>query len=285
MAQSGSTNSRAKRLKLSIPRLDACTIGGCPSPAARVLTMTAELAYAGAPSGSSAVIAGIIDYLKDRRLKPGDRLPSERDLAERLGAGRNAVREALATLVTLRMVESRPNSGIYLRHVEREGSFEALVMLADMGATPTPTEVAETMEVRAHLEALSARLACERRTEKDLERLSGVLQRTDVVLADNGNIAKVDTDFHIALVDATHNSVLVRVLNAFYRFTAKRREELFSDHAHGLASAREHRKLAEYIRQRNAGKAEALILEHMNRARNYWNILLEDKASKPKRFK
>jgi DNA-binding FadR family transcriptional regulator len=131
--------------------------------------MTAELAYAGAPSGSSAVIAGIIDYLKDRRLKPGDRLPSERDLAERLGAGRNAVREALATLVTLRMVESRPNSGIYLRHVEREGSFEALVMLADMGATPTPTEVAETMEVRAHLEALSARLACERRTEKDLE--------------------------------------------------------------------------------------------------------------------
>ena len=114
-------------------------------------------------SGSTAVIAGIISYLKERRLQPGDRLPSERDLAERLGAGRNAVREALATLVTLRMVESRPNSGIYLRHMERESSFEALVMLADMGATPTPPDIAETMEVRAHLEALSARLACQRR--------------------------------------------------------------------------------------------------------------------------
>lgn len=242
--------------------------------------MTPDPVHADAPSGTSAVIAGIIDYLKERRLQPGDRLPSERDLAERLGAGRNAVREALATLVTLRMVESRPNSGIYLRHMERESSFEAMVMLADMGATPTPTEVAETMEVRAHLEALSARLACERRTEEDLERLAGILQRTDQVLAEHGNIAKVDTEFHIALVDATHNSVLLRVLNAFYRFTAKRREVLFSDHAHGIASAREHRKLVEHIRNRDAGKAEALILKHMNRARNYWNTLLGDKTTK-----
>ena len=107
-------------------------------------------------TGSSAVIAGIIQYLKERRLQPGDRLPSERDLAERLGAGRNAVREALAKLVTLRMVESRSNSGIYLLHVERESSFEALVMLADMGANPTPTDISETLEVRAHLEALAA---------------------------------------------------------------------------------------------------------------------------------
>jgi DNA-binding FadR family transcriptional regulator len=234
-------------------------------------------------SGSSAVIAGIIDYLKERRLQPGDRLPSERDLAERLGAGRNAVREALATLVALRMVESRPNSGIYLRHVERESSFEALVMLADMGASPTPTEVAETMEVRAHLEALSARLACERRTLEDLERLVAILERTDQVLAAHGNIAKVDTEFHIALVDATHNSVLVRVLNAFYRYTAKRREVLFSDHTHGVTSAREHRKLVEHIRNRDAGKAEALILKHMNRARNYWSTLLGGPAAKPPR--
>lgn len=242
--------------------------------------MTSAPAHADAQSGSSAVIAGIIDYLKERRLQPGDRLPSERDLAERLGAGRNAVREALATLVTLRMVESRPNSGIYLRHMERESSFEALVMLADMGATPTPTEIAETMEVRAHLEALSARLACERRTEEDLGRLAAILQRTDEVLAEHGNITAVDTEFHIALVDATHNSVLVRVLNAFYRFTAKRREVLFSDHAHGVASAREHRKLVELIRQRDAERAEALILKHMNRARNYWSTLLGDSTPK-----
>lgn len=227
-------------------------------------------------SGTGAVIAGIMDYLRERRLQPGDRLPSERDLAERLGAGRNAVREALATLVTLRMVESRPNSGIYLRHMGRDSSFEAMVMLADMGATPTPTEVTETMEVRAHLEALAVRLACERRTDADLERLEEILAKTAEVLASNGNIAQVDTEFHIALVDATHNSVLVRVLHAFYRFTARRREVLFADRAQGVASSRDHRKLVSLVRDRDADKAEALILRHMKRARNYWSEVLGD---------
>jgi GntR family transcriptional regulator, transcriptional repressor for pyruvate dehydrogenase complex len=242
---------------------------------------TDKTAGQGRDTGPAAVIAGIIDYLRERRLQAGDRLPSERDLAERLGVGRNAVREALTTLITLRMVESRPNSGIYLRHVARESSFEAMVMLADMGATPTPTEVAETMEVRAHLETLSVRLACERRNDADLARLEDILDRTDAALAADGNIASLDTEFHIALVDATHNSVLVRVLNAFYRFTARRREVLFEDRLQAKASAREHRRLVGLMREREAAKAEALILRHMNRARNYWTELLSLSARKP----
>jgi GntR family transcriptional regulator, transcriptional repressor for pyruvate dehydrogenase complex len=225
-------------------------------------------------SGSTAVIAGIMSYLEERRLQPGDRLPSERDLAERLGVGRNVVREALATLAALRMLESRPNSGIYLRHMSRESSFEALVMLADMGATPTPTEVAETMEVRAHLEALAVRLACERRTDEDLKRLEDVLARTDALLREDGNIVKMDTEFHMALVDATHNSVLVRVLNAFYRFTAGRRSVLFADREHGKASAVDHRKLYKHIVNRDVAKAETAILRHMDRARTYWSVVL-----------
>ena len=133
-------------------------------------------------TGPSAAITGILRYLQERRLQPGDRLPSERDLAERLGVGRNAVREALATLVTLRMVESRPNSGIYLRHMSRESSFEVMVMLAELGAPPADNEIVESMEVRAHLETLSVRLACERRNDEDLARLQVLLQQADEVL-------------------------------------------------------------------------------------------------------
>lgn len=238
------------------------------------MTTTTDRPLESRANGVNTVIAGIITYLQERRLQPGDRLPSERDLALRLGVSRNVVREALATLVTLRMIESRPNSGIYLRHYARESSFEALVMLTDMGATPTPTEVAETMEVRGHLEVLAVRLACERRTEVDLERLEAVLRHTETLLEEGHNIVAADTDFHIALVGATHNSVLVRVLNAFYRFTSRRREAWFAVPAHGKASARDHRRLVEYVRQRDAGRAEALILRHMERARSYWSSVL-----------
>lgn len=230
-------------------------------------------------SGPSAAITGILRYLQERNLQPGDRLPSERDLAERLNVGRNAVREALATLVTLRMVESRPNSGIYLRHMSRESSFEVMVMLAELGAPPAGHEIAESMEVRAHLEALAVRLACERRNDEDLLRLRTLLDQTNAVLAREGNIADVDTEFHIALVDATHNSVLVRMLNAFYCLTARRRQVLFDDHAQGLVSAKEHRKLVDLIGKRDVGKAEALILRHIGRAREYWSDKLNDRTN------
>ncbi|SFP25493.1 FadR/GntR family transcriptional regulator [Variovorax sp. 770b2] len=225
-------------------------------------------------AADSSVIARILAHLQAHRLHAGDRLPSERDLAEQLGVGRNAVREALATLATLRIVELRPNSGIYLRQIERESSFEALVMLTDMGGTPTRTEVAETMEVRAHLEIQALGLACKRRTEQDLSRLEAVLRKTEEVLAQGGNIAACDTDFHIAVADATHNSVLVRVLNAFYRFTSRRRTVLFEDAAQGKASLRDHRRLLEHIRNRDSAKAQLLILRHMDRARNYWSAVL-----------
>ena len=76
-------------------------------------------------TGPSAVIAGIIHYLRERRLQPGNRLPSERELAERLGAGRNAVREALATLVTLRMVVSGHPTTSAHRALER-GSYVSM---------------------------------------------------------------------------------------------------------------------------------------------------------------
>jgi GntR family transcriptional regulator, transcriptional repressor for pyruvate dehydrogenase complex len=230
-------------------------------------------ADAGGPPGNP-VIAGILGYLQERRLQPGDRLPSERDFAERLGVGRNAVREALATLVTLRVVESRPNSGIYLRDVAQESSFEALVMLTGMGATPTAKEVSETMEVRAHLEQLAATLACQRRTNDDLARLEDVLRRTESDLLAGRNIAAIDTEFHIAVVESAHNSILVRVLNAFYQFTAARRQVMFEDKAQGKASARDHRRLMEHIRNRDADKAQKLIVKHMDRASTYWDAVL-----------
>jgi DNA-binding FadR family transcriptional regulator len=223
---------------------------------------------------TNPIVRTILAYLQEHRLQPGDRLPSERALAEKLGIGRNALREALATLATLRVVESRPNSGIYLRRVSTESSFETLVMLADMGTHPSPTQIVETMEVRAALELLGVRLACERAGEPDFERIAAVIARTEEVLREGGNIHEQDTAFHIALIEATHNGVLVRVLNSFYRLTAQRRRALFSNQAQGKVSAREHRKLLALIKARDVAGAQELISRHMERARSYWKEVL-----------
>jgi len=229
---------------------------------------------AAAASPPHSLVRAILDFLQERRLQPGDRLPSERALAEKLGVGRNALREAIATLVTLRIVETRPNSGIYLKRLSSESSFETLVMLADLGESPGATEIAETMVVRSALETLAARLACEHADDDDLRRLDAVLERTDALLDQGGNIADEDTAFHVAFIEATHNSVLVRVLNAFYRLTAQRRRALFGNPEQGRASALEHRRIVAALRKRDAAKAQALITQHMARAREYWTLVL-----------
>ena len=223
---------------------------------------------------SNHIVRSILAYLQERRLQPGDRLPSERALAEKLDVGRNALREALATLTTLRVVEARPNSGNYLRRVSTESSFETIAFLADSGANPTPTEIAETTEVRAALEQVAVKLACTRRDEGDLQALREIIDHTELELRAGANIAEHDTEFHLALVGASHNSVLVRVLNSFYRMSAQRRLAWFASREQGRASARDHKKMLDAIERRDIDLAQDLIRKHMDRARAYWKEVL-----------
>jgi len=128
--------------------------------------------------------------------------------------------------------------------------------------------------VRATLELTAVRLACRRRDENDLKRIAENIKQTERVLREGGNILEYDTEFHLALVAASHNSVLVRVLNAFYRMTVLRRKVAFASREHGRASASDHRKLYEAIELRDIQEAQDLIRRHMDRARDYWQEVL-----------
>jgi DNA-binding transcriptional regulator YhcF (GntR family) len=125
--------------------------------------------------GGSGLIARLLPFIAHRRLVAGDRLPSERDLAARFGASRPAIREALAVLEALRVVERRPNSGIFLRSVERQGSIEAMVLQAELGVPLSEAEVREVVELRRIMEMQAVRLAAERRSDLDLARIEATL--------------------------------------------------------------------------------------------------------------
>lgn len=221
-----------------------------------------------------ALIGRIIDYARAHALEAGARFPAERSLAQTLGVGRNALREALATLESLRVVELRPNSGVYLRALDTESSFEATVLLAELGSAPDAAEVRETIEVRAALERQAITLACARRSADDLARLARISADTAAVLAANGNITACDQAFHLALAHASHNSVLVRMLNAFYCLTLERRRIFFADPKRGVASCVQHDQLIAAIEQRNVPRAIKLIDAHLGNAQVYWRETL-----------
>ena len=224
----------------------------------------------------------MLAFFKERQYENGERLPSERALAERFGVGRNALREALSTLNALRVIEARPNSGIYLRRMSTDSSFETIVLLAEMGEPPSQKEVQETLEVRWPLEMRAVQLACERRTEADLDSMASVITATDAVLAVGGNIYALDTAFHIALIKCTHNDVMVRLLNSFYRLSEGRRHALFADPKRGAETAHQHERIYEAIRKRDSNAVTQLMEAHIHRASIYWSeILGEAKSTDP----
>lgn len=234
-------------------------------------------------SGGSekALLRRILEFFRDRRFEAGERLPGERMLAEHFGVGRNALREALAALISLRVVEARPNSGIYLRHFASESSFDTLVLLSEMGEPPSPQEILESIEVRSPLERESCRLACKRCTTEDIDALRRILDKIDIVISAKGNIADLDQAFHVALVEASHNSVLVRVLHSFYCLSLERRRVYFANPKRGQESAAIHRGIVDAIEKRDAARADRLMTKHLDNAKVYWGVILGSSLDAP----
>ena len=223
----------------------------------------------------AGLIGRLLAFVAHHRLEPGARLPSERELAERFGVGRNTIREAIAMLETVRMVERRPNSGIYLREIGRQGSLDALVLQAEIGAPLTEVEVTEVVELRAILELQAIRLACERRRKADIERLDAVLAAGEATIAAGSNLADRDAEFHLAVAEATGNHVLLRVVNSFYLLSRSRRRRYFSDGLRAPTSHAQHLAMRDAIVARDADGAAALMGQHLQGVESYWRELLK----------
>lgn len=219
-----------------------------------------------APAQPNAILAGIISLIEERNYLPGERLPSERELAERFGVGRGVIREALSVLENLRYIQRKPNSGIYLNPNPEHTSLETLSLFAGIGRDLNVDKLAQALEVRRILEIQAVGLACTRRTDADLAAIESIIDRFDAALHEfNSDIAVLDYKFHMAIFRATHNVVLMQIVNPFYIMSAHRRHRFFSDKARSRISNQHHRKIFERVRARDVEDAERLMSEHIGR--------------------
>ncbi|MBR0656312.1 FadR/GntR family transcriptional regulator [Plastoroseomonas arctica] len=222
----------------------------------------------------SSLIGRLLPFIAERRLQAGDRIPSERELAERFGVGRGAVREALAVLEALRIVERRPYSGIYLCAVARQGSIEAMVLQAELGVPLAEEEVLEVVELRRIMEMQAVRLAAERRHEEDIARIDAVLAEGAQAIAAGENLADNDAAFHLTMVEATGNHVFLRVVNAFYLMSRNRRRAYFRDGTRAPLSHAQHVAMRDAVTAGDPDRAEAAMGGHLRGVEGYWLELL-----------
>lgn len=223
------------------------------------------------PADVDRVILGkLLQYIRSEGLEEGARLPSERDFAARLDVRRNKLREVLSTLETLRVIEMRPQSGMYLRQLGVDTSFEMLVLLSDLGLPLTREEVEHSIEVRYFLEVQAIRLAALRHNGDDLDGLRNVIERQEARVADDTSSFREDQEFHLRIVQATKNDIFVRITNSFFLMTMARRKNYFSDRDRSMVSIREHKDLLAAIQSRDPEECAELMAQHIKGAQAFY---------------
>jgi DNA-binding FadR family transcriptional regulator len=200
------------------------------------------------------------------------RTPSERELAEHFVVSRGQIRETLAVLEAMRIVERRAKSGIYL--TTRTASVEALALFAKAGLPLDPVQIYETVELRKIHENQAAVLAAQRATEENFARLREILDRSELRLARGESIAEEDRDFHLEIVRATQNALFYRVCSVYYAIGERRLPVYFSDPERGRKSNADHIQIFEALVRRDGTLAQALMNSHLQSAESYWKGLI-----------
>lgn len=192
--------------------------------------------------------------------KPGDRIPSERELATRLGVGRPAVREALRELKAQGLlVVGRGAQGTNVAKLPSPSFADNVTPLLGSGAE----RMAELMEIRSAVEIEAAGLAARRATMEDLHRLS-------ILAASPGKPLSADDDvaFHAAIAQATHNALFERVIrdpvNLLHDHMAAILSAYYSEPGGGIALQQQHEAIRRAIRAGDEQKARAAMRQHLD---------------------
>lgn len=220
-----------------------------------------------------ALVKSMLERFRRDRLPAGAKLPGERELAATLGASRSSVREVLGVLEVLRIVERRPQPGIYLRELDSESSIEVLVLQEELALSPTDLDFEQAQEARIIQEMEAIRLAAQRRTATDLVRLRDVLARSRAHFANGENLARDDEEFHLAFIAAARNSILLRMSRALYLMSRSVRRGYFDVPGHAEISLQQHERILACLELGDAEAAVMAIKEHYAQSSARWRSL------------
>lgn len=217
-----------------------------------------------ATTPTAAVASELLRYFTSGGLEPGSRLPAERKIAEMLGTGRSAVREALAALEVLGIVEVRPGSGTYLR----SRASELLPRTLSWGLMLGAHDVEDLLQIRRTLEGLVARLAAEHADHAAVGRLKEHLAHMahHVDLGDHSAFVEADAHFHQELASCTENSSLGPLLESVRALLRVWVDRSVDEEKDARRALEEHSDLVEAISQHDVEEAEARMAVHMDTA-------------------
>ncbi len=209
------------------------------------------------------IVEQIRVMITEGNLKPGDRLPAERVLAENLNVSRASLREALSALHLLGLLEIKSGEGTYIKQSDVNSIIQPLALLLMMERDT----IFEILEVRKGLEVEAAGLAAVNATDADFRNMAEIIDEMERALQ-TSNLGEVaDWKLHFAIAQASRNSLLLRLMNTIsdtMRKTIKiNREQLFKKKGNPQILFKQHLAVVEAIQSRNVEMARQKMYEHL----------------------
>jgi len=219
----------------------------------------------------------VADFVREQIIsgvyKPGQRLPSLRELGEMLGVGQSTIREAIGSLKTMGLVSIRQGEGTFVTKLKTDELLASLETVRPL----TRQDLLSLLEVRKILETDIARLASQRRSQEDLAQLRAALAELEAFdpSNDKGNFGgDVDKNFHDAIASSAHNEILQSLMNSISEMMERsikvNREQMFKLAGIHDRLLEEHQNIFRAIEEQNPDEAEKWMLEHLNGVEDFY---------------
>ena len=210
------------------------------------------------------IVQQIEESIVKGALKPGDQLPAERDLAQKFGVSRTAVREAVKALREKGLVEAYSGRGTFITDGTTQAVRQSLDLMAKIGQPDGSTHLAE---VRAILEPEIAALAAARIQEAELTTMREAVAVMDRAGHDPDAYIEADLDFHLALAEGAGNPLILSLLDSIVVLLREQRLRIFKVPGGPERGQIHHKKILEAVERHDSDRARETMRAHLGQVR------------------
>lgn len=207
---------------------------------------------------TETIVEQVKGLIIDGQLLAGQKLPSERELAEEFRVGRSSVREATSALVALGVAQVRQGEGVYIR----PDFPDSVINSIDWSALMLRGQIADLIETRRAIELAIIRLATERAAQSDIRELLRLAHEMSISL-DIESFIERDLEFHLALAQCSQNMVMYSVIQGIQQLMRKSMYQVLQRDDMRQIAVEQHRGIAEAISQGDAARAMGAMEEHL----------------------
>jgi len=208
---------------------------------------------------SDEIVNQIKTLISEGKLKPGDKLPPERELIKEFGVSRPSLREALNSLVTMGFLEIK-GKRTYIKSVASQSMQNPLSLLIKADTK----KIFDLIEVRKAIEAWGAYLAAQRASKEDIKQLAGVIEEMKKAFEQGRPWEKQDADFHLGIAQATHNTIQTHIMSTIYDLLRESMARVFRDRSKVKKLLDHHYRIFSAIKSHSPDKAREKTIEHLN---------------------